>query len=66
MEKNTKVRFKRFVFREGYTWKAGGEGRVVAETETSYKVKTNNWFGFPEWVPKTQAEIINYLPTKID
>lgn len=51
-----KVKFKRFIFGEGYTWKAGGEGIVIAETETFYKVRT--WLWFSEWVYKTECEEI--------
>lgn len=54
--KNKEVKFKRFVFGEGYKWAAGGEGKVIAETETHYKVKTS-WL-FSEWVYKNECEEI--------
>lgn len=52
-----RIKFKRFVFGEGYTWAAGGEGEVIAETKTHYKVKTG-WFGHTEWVYKDESEEI--------
>ena len=57
-----KVKFKRFVFGEGYTWKAGGEGEVIAETDLHLKVKTG-WFS-SEWVYKTECEEIKDI-TKV-
>ena len=54
MEK--RVKFKRFVLFKGYTWKNGGEGKVIAETNTFYKVKTN-WYS-SEWVNKMVCEEI--------
>jgi len=56
MENKKRVIFKRFVFGDGYKWSAGGEGKVIAETETFYKVKTS-WFS-SEWVYKIECEII--------
>lgn len=53
------VKFKRFEFLEGYTWNAGGEGKVIAETKTHYKVRTS-WFS-SEWVYKEMCEEINKL-----
>lgn len=49
-----RVRFKRFVFGEGYMWHAGDEGKVIEETENFYKVKTG-WFS-SEWVFKGHCE----------
>lgn len=54
-----KVRFKRFAFGKGYTWRAGDEGEVVAETDTFYKVKTS-WLN-TEWVWKDEAEEITTI-----
>lgn len=61
MKPEKRVKFKRFVFGEGYTWGAGGEGIVVAETETFYKVKTS-WFS-SEWVYKSECEEVKELLT---
>lgn len=60
MEK--RIRFKRFKFGEGYTWAAGGEGKVIAETENQYKVRTN-WFS-TEWVYKSESLEINSIEDK--
>lgn len=55
-----KIRFKRFVFLQGYVW--NGEGEAIAETDSAYKVKTGWWSD--EWVLKSNAEIITeYLPS---
>ena len=54
--KNAKVRFKGWEIYKGWEWKLGGEGRVIAETETAYKIKTS-WFS-STWVDKVHCEEI--------
>lgn len=54
-----RVKFKRWEFGKGWQWSAGGEGKVLAETATHYKVKTS-WLS-SEWVYKDMCEeIIDY------
>lgn len=59
MTKEKRVKFKRFVFGQGYTWSAGGEGKIIAETETHYKVKTSLFSS--EWVYKDMCEQITNI-----
>ena len=57
--KKKNVKFKRFKMYEGWQWESGGEGIVIAETESFYKVKTG-WFS-SEWVYKDKTEEITTL-----
>jgi len=51
-----KVRFKGFEFGEGWCWEYGGEGKILAETKTAYKIKSS-WF-VSQWIPKEYCEEI--------
>jgi len=46
-----RVKFKRFKFGYGTEYEFGSEGRVIAETDMHYLVKTS-WF-HKEWVLKS-------------
>jgi len=56
---NRKVRFQGWKIYEGWKWKYGGEGRIIAESKTFYKVKTGLFTS--EWVPKIKCEEIHDL-----
>lgn len=56
-----RVKFKRFFFGEGFTWGAGSEGKVIAETDTHYKVKTSIFSS--EWVYRSECEQIKEFTT---
>ena len=47
---NRNVRFMGWKIYEGWKWEYGGEGKIIAETETAYKIKTG-WFT-SEWADK--------------
>lgn len=62
--KNKRVKFKRFIFGEGWVWNAGDEGVVIAETDTFYKVKTG-WLS-SEWVYKSRCEEIKLVESNTE
>lgn len=55
---NRNVRFMGWKIYEGWKWEYGGEGKIIAETETAYKIKTG-WFT-SEWADKIHCQEINY------
>lgn len=50
------IRFQRFRTWAGRSWEHGGEGKIIAETATAYKVKTG-WLT-SEWVDKDKTEVV--------
>lgn len=55
------VRFQEFILYEGWKWT--GEGKIIAETEQFYKIKTGIFTS--KWVYKSKCQEINYQSRKL-
>jgi len=55
--KGKKVRYKAFLIGRGWKYEFGGEGIIIAETLTAYKIKTSIFNS--TWVDKADTEEIS-------